>query len=166
MTAVTLRQADPGCFDRSGSNGRLWKQRFSRTHGSGAVRFRQILSRRVLPRTREGFSRNPSLASWHSRSTPTLCRLTHQATVCAPRGEGEAASGIVPRCRARRLWGKVCDLRSSRAAAPGCRSHHHGCRRAVRAADRLKWLAVDEAASRGLRRSSDRDRPRLPNLRL
>ena len=53
------------------------------------------------------------------------------------------ASGIVPRCRPERLREPLCDLPSTRAATAGCRSHHHGCGRAARTADRLEWPAAD-----------------------
>jgi hypothetical protein len=54
------------------------------------------------------------------------------------------SSDILSRCGSCRLWGKVCDLPPPRAPAPRCRPHHHGCGRAVRAADRLEWLAADQ----------------------
>jgi putative restriction endonuclease len=38
----------------------------------------------------------------------------------------------------------MCNLPPPRAAIARCRSHHHGRGRAVRAADRLKWLALTE----------------------
>ena len=41
------------------------------------------------------------------------------------------AGDRVPRCRPERLRRSLCDLQSARAAAPRCRSHHHGFRRAV-----------------------------------
>ena len=45
--------------------------------------------------------------------------------------------------RPERLREPLCDLPSTRAATAGCRSHHHGCGRAARTADRLEWYAAD-----------------------
>ena len=75
-------------------------------------------------------------------------------------------SGILSRCRPERLPRSLCDLPSARAATARRRSHHHGCGRAVRTADRLEWPAVNEDPSCRLRRPPDRRRPRLPNSRL
>ena len=70
------------------------------------------------------------------------------------------------RCRPERLQRSLYDLPSARAATARRRSHHHGCGRAIRTADRLEWPAVNEDPPCGLRCSPDRDPPRFPNSRL
>jgi hypothetical protein len=47
-------------------------------------------------------------------------------------------AGIKAR-RPERLREPLCDLPSTCAATAGCRSHHYGCGRAARTADRLAW---------------------------
>jgi hypothetical protein len=64
------------------------------------------------------------------------------------------------------LQRSLCDLPSARTPAARCRSHHHGCGRAIRTAHDLERLTVNEAPSCGLRRPPDRDRPRSPNSRV
>ena len=73
---------------------------------------------------------------------------------------------IVSRCRPERLRRSLCDLASARTPAARCRSHHHGCGRAIRTAGDLEWPTVNEDPSCGLRCPPDRHRPRLPNSRL
>jgi hypothetical protein len=79
-----------------------------------------------------------------SRGLRSSCLASgSRASLCASRGQGTvAAPDILPRCRPDRLRGTVYDLASTRAAAPRCRSHRHGCGRGVRAADCLQWPAA------------------------
>jgi hypothetical protein len=53
-----------------------------------------------------------------------------------------SASGIIQRCGARGLRRSLCDLASARNPAARCRSHHYGCGRAIRTADRLNGLPL------------------------
>jgi hypothetical protein len=59
------------------------------------------------------------------------------------------APSIVQRCCPERLPRSLGDLPSARAAIARCCSHHHGCGRAIRTADRLEWPTVNEDPSCG-----------------
>jgi hypothetical protein len=119
--------------------------------------------RRVAP----GALTSPACLRSPRRGLDSSCLASFSgASLCPPRDQGEVAPSIVSRCGPERLQRSLCDLPSARAPAARCGPHHHGCGRAIRTASDLKRLTINEAPSCGLRRPSDRHRPRLSNSRL
>jgi hypothetical protein len=121
------------------------------------------IHRRVAPGARTGPACFRSARGGLGSSCPAS---GSRAPLCSSRGQGAAASGIVPRCGPHGLRRTVRDLPSTGASAARCRSHRHGCGRAIRTADRVEWATAIEDPPCRLRCPPDWRRPRLPNSRL